>query len=97
MRTATELLAELIEIYEDPEKDWQEVQTWLHRQREEIRGVLEGGVDDTARLDWFSEQHGTQHQLAKATWCTHSIDVPEFLTLREKMDRARGEGSRCIT
>ena len=56
MRTATELLAELIAIYEDKEKDWGDVMMWLHRQREEVRRRLSEDIDD---LDLLREQ--TEH------------------------------------
>jgi hypothetical protein len=91
MRTATDLLAEMLAIHADPQKGAAELYWWLHRAVDEVKECVERG-DDTARLDWFSEQHGTQHPVGDVSWCTHSIDVPQFTTLREKIDRARGEG-----
>ncbi len=45
--------------------------------------------EDKERLDWFSHHHGTRHSLGDVTWCTHSIDVPQFMTLSEAIDKAR--------
>lgn len=45
--------------------------------------------EDKDRLDWFSHHHGVQHQLGDVTWCTHSIDVPQCMTLSDAIDKAR--------
>ena len=42
MRTATELLAELLAVHEDPEQDRADACIWLHRHRAEVRAVIEG-------------------------------------------------------
>lgn len=49
MRTATELLAELLAIYEDPE---QVLHFWMHHHRSEIREVIEGEDPDIECAQW---------------------------------------------
>lgn len=42
MKTATELLGELLRIYDEPEKGAAELHSWVHQSVEEIRGLVEG-------------------------------------------------------
>jgi len=56
MKTATELLAEMLAIYEDPAQDIHDLHSWIHQAELEVKGVVEGG-DDTARLDWYEDYH----------------------------------------
>jgi len=51
MKTATELLAEMLAIYEDPGQDIHDLHSWIHQAEDEVRVVVERG-DDTVRLDW---------------------------------------------
>ena len=45
MRSSTELLAELIAIYDAPEKGAAELYLWVHQQQGEVRGAIEGEAD----------------------------------------------------
>ena len=42
MKTATELLAEMLKIYDEPDKGAGDLHSWLHQNVEEVRGVVEG-------------------------------------------------------
>ena len=42
MRSATELLAEMLAIHDDPDKSAAELYLWLHQSVEEVKGVVEG-------------------------------------------------------
>lgn len=82
MKNATELLGELLRIYDEPEKGAGEVHSWVHQHEERIRAVIEKGVDDTERLDWY-EEHVCKGYL---------VPQPEDKSFRAAIDRARGEG-----
>lgn len=43
MKTATELLAEMIAIHADPQKGAAELYLWLHKAVDEVKGVVERG------------------------------------------------------
>ena len=50
MKTATELLAEMLKIYDEPDKGAAELYLWIHQWQEEIRGAVEqrsGWLEDT--------------------------------------------------
>ena len=41
MKTATELLAEMLAIHEDPERGQYWLPMWFHQHQEDVRGVVE--------------------------------------------------------
>ena len=43
MKSATELLAEMLAIYDDPDKARGDLFVWLHHTKAEIREVVERG------------------------------------------------------
>lgn len=75
MKSATELLAEMLDIYEDPEKGIAGLGLWLHHEKDEVREVVEKNSGDSERLDWYEEHH-------------YEGDEGSF---RDSIDRARGE------
>ena len=43
--TATELLAEMLRLYDDPDSSAWQLYEWVHRHLDEIRTQLKGEVD----------------------------------------------------
>ena len=81
MRTATELLAELLAVHEDPEQDRADVSIWLHRHRAEVRAVIEGGhVRETDDSDIDRAHWAIQRGIAK-------LRVTEFYTYSVKFEQ----------
>lgn len=97
MKTATELLAEMIAIHADPQKGAAELYLWLHQAVDEVKEVVERG-DDSARLDWL--EHGLyvnrEHRHRDAIYYEMSLEANQggksLMTLRAAIDGARGEG-----
>jgi len=80
MRTATELLAEMLAIHSDPQQGAAELHSWLHQAVEEVKGVVEGEQDEVGRLRGFFEH------LSLTVWEFCDIDGGEF------QDRAVEQG-----
>lgn len=95
MKSATDLLAEMLAIHADPEKGAAELYLWLHKAVEEIREVVERG-DDSARLDWLEDNVNDSIDLLDMSQLFWSKFYPEVEgvidSLRAAIDRARGEG-----
>ena len=85
MKSATELLAEMMAIYDDPQKSPARLYLWIHQHKKQIRAAVERG-DDSARLDWVEQNLGT------ISFVVVEDMVVEEIGLRAAIDRARGEG-----
>lgn len=104
MKTATELLGELLRIYDEPERGQYWLPMWVHYHQEEIRKCVEKEVEDaehyrTALLLAHSELHihGRTTNFGPVTckYCVAAHDrIHQGLNLntRAAIDRARGEG-----
>lgn len=95
MKSATDLLAELLRVYDDPDKSTAQLYLWVHQQQDEIREVVEGGLQDTERLDWLEADaprydHDPEARIerVRAFWW----DGRPSSKARAAIDRARGEG-----
>jgi len=95
MKSATELLGELLRIYDEPEKVAAQVYLWIHHWQGEMRDAIEGGAEDTERLDWLEEDgprydHDPEARIerVRAFWW----DGRPSFKARAAIDRARGEG-----
>lgn len=87
MRTATDLLAEMLAIYEDPEKGIAGLGLWLHHEKEEVRAVVERGAEvhvretddsDIERAHW-AIQRGIA-KLRVTEFYTYSVEFEHYST-----------------
>lgn len=106
MKTATDLLAEMLAIYEDPEKGIAGLGLWLHHEKEEVRAVVEREVDEVGRLKKLAHR---VHTYCEDSWyscpkaedgccdehagddCNCGADEHNA-EVEATIDRARGEG-----
>ena len=97
MKSATELLAEMLALHADPQKGAAELYLWLHHRKGEVKEAVERG-DDSGRLDWLEESADEMIELSRGRtqlyWGEYysrngRIDPG---SLRGAIDRARGEG-----
>ena len=75
MKSATELLAEMLKIYDEPEKGAGDLHSWLHQNVEDVRGVVEGGerdADEVTRLREFFQC------MAHDVWGFGDLDGGDF-------------------
>ena len=97
MKSATELLAEMLAIFDDPGMGWEEIHAWLHRAVEDVRGAVEGEAhkydrnDEAVNKHYVEKcQHGVVHGQCRCPsrnkWVRY---VPCGAACQ---DRARGEG-----
>lgn len=100
MKNATELLGELLRIYDEPEKGGGELHSWVHQNVDDVREAIERG-DDSERLDWIEassdelielfrpDRNGVELSWGPSYWPNREADPG---SLRGAIDRARGEG-----
>ena len=97
MKTATELLAEMMAIYDDPQKSPARLNLWIHQHKKQIREVGEAEAhrfdrnEDSVNKHYVEKcQHGVVHGQcrcpSRSKWVRY---VPCGAACQ---DRARGEG-----
>jgi hypothetical protein len=103
MKSATELLAEMLAIYAEPDKGAADLYLWLHQAADEIKGVvergdsgltlIEGALIAGARLAWSDEECCFIMIGAEEPGSINkSHSISELVQYFGEIDRARGEG-----
>ena len=100
MKTATELLAEMLALHADPQKGAAELYLWLHHRKGDVKAAVErGDAEDTDRMDWLDKPWVKVEVFPKFEWMSDKTEShPNYygkkssLSLRAAIDRARGEG-----
>ena len=92
MKSATELLGDMLKIYDEPEKGAGDLHSWLHQKVEDVRGVVAGNhTRDTDDSDIERAHWAIQRGLAKlrvTEFYTYSVEFEEYSTCFAHLDGA---------
>jgi hypothetical protein len=84
MKSATELLAEMLKIYDEPDKGAGDLYLWIHQQQEEMRDTVdesqirETDDSDIERADW-AVQRGIA-KMRTTAFQTYEVEFQHYST-----------------